>query len=118
MTEAQTVAWIFYAVAGASGQSPADFRGISMVADGINHAVPTHKELQGSLSWLCRAGFIVRSTQGYAVTSDGETLMKNAQQKGSTTMGVWKELTHQVELTRRSSSNSLKRDAAKPRTLG
>jgi hypothetical protein len=50
MTEAQVVAWIFYSVAGAYGQGPADFRDISMVADGINHAIPTHKELQSSLA--------------------------------------------------------------------
>ncbi|MFN7220090.1 MAG: hypothetical protein ACK5UX_05585 [Burkholderiales bacterium] len=116
MTQAQTFAWIFYAVAGASGQKPADFHGISIVADGINHAVPTHKEMQSSLSWLCREGFVAKSTQGYAVTPDGELLMKNARQKASTTMGVWKELTHQVEHIANSSNQALKSDGAMPRT--
>jgi hypothetical protein len=118
MTEEQTVAWIFYAVAGASGQEPADFRSISMVADGINHAVPTHKELQGSLSWLHEAQLVNRASTGYMLTPQGQEVMKSAQAKSNTTMGVWKELTRQLELAARSSNNSLKTDAAKPRTLG
>jgi predicted transcriptional regulator len=100
MREAEIVAWILYAVAGASGQGPADFRGISLVADGINHAVPNHKELQTSLRWLCHAGLIVSSAQGYTLTSKGAALIKNAGQKSNTIMGVWKELTHQVEQLR------------------
>jgi hypothetical protein len=118
MTEGQTVAWIFYAVAGASGQEPADFRSISMVADGINHAVPNHKEMQGSLSWLHVAQLVTRAATGYVLTPQGQEVMKSAHVKSNSTMGVWKELTRQIELTARSSNNSLKSDAAKPRTLG
>lgn len=40
MTQAQTYSWIFYAVALASQQEPADYAGIETVADGINHAAP------------------------------------------------------------------------------
>ena len=51
MTEEQTISWVFLSIAIASEIHPADFRGISMIGDGINHAVPTHKELLDYLSW-------------------------------------------------------------------
>ena len=39
MKEEQIISWIFLAVALASNTEPSDIKGISLVADGINHAV-------------------------------------------------------------------------------
>jgi hypothetical protein len=36
----KTISWIFLSIAVASKIEPAEFRQISMVGDGINHAVP------------------------------------------------------------------------------
>jgi len=58
MTDSQTIAWIFLAIALASQTEPADFDSISTIADGINHAVPTLKELQTSLIWLINNGLV------------------------------------------------------------
>jgi hypothetical protein len=113
MTEAQIVAWIFYSVAGASGQGPADFNGISTVADGINHAVPTHKELQSSLSWLQRVALVTQLSRRYALTGEGEAVMNSARQKANTTMSVWKELTQQMERIAKSSNQPLNAIAPK-----
>lgn len=116
MTEAQIVAWIFYSVAGASGPGPADFRGISTVADGINHAVPTHKELQSSLSWLQLVALVAQLDHRYALTSQGEVVMNEARQKANTTMSVWKELTAKMEHIAKSSNQPLNaRRAEEPR---
>lgn len=54
MTDKQTISWIFLATAMATNAKSTDIRGISSVADGINHAVPTQKELQTSISWLTK----------------------------------------------------------------
>ena len=48
----QTISWIFLSTVLASQKEPADYSSISSIADGINHSVPTDKEMQSSLSWL------------------------------------------------------------------
>ena len=52
MTDKQTISWILLSTVIASQKGPADFASISNIADGINHAIPTHKELQTSLTWM------------------------------------------------------------------
>jgi hypothetical protein len=54
MKEEQVISWIFLAIAIASQNEPTDYKSISMVADGINHAVPTQKELKNSITWLIK----------------------------------------------------------------
>ncbi len=102
MNDARTIAWIFYAIAGASGRAPADYRAISSVADGINHAVPTHKELQSSISWLAEAGLVLKTAGGYAISSKGMDLMSRAQGRHDTVMKVWEFLTEEVSRMRAS----------------
>jgi hypothetical protein len=46
MNEEQTISWIFLAIAIGSKNSSININGISQIADGINHAIPTHKEMQ------------------------------------------------------------------------
>jgi hypothetical protein len=66
-----TTAWIFYSLGLASQTSPANFHAISQVADGLNHAVPTHKEMQTSLRWLINAGLVAKVVQGYSLSPAG-----------------------------------------------
>jgi hypothetical protein len=42
----------FLAISLCSLTEPVDFKSISQIADGINHAVPTENEMQSSISWL------------------------------------------------------------------
>lgn len=72
MTDSQTISWIFVSIALASQKEPASFDGISSVADGINHAVPTHKELQSSITWLTNRGLIEKIGNRYKLTSKGK----------------------------------------------
>lgn len=57
----------------ASEQEPANFVSISQIADGINHTVPTHKELQTCLGWLKKTGLsksqpqLINLNQGVAM---------------------------------------------------
>ncbi len=72
MTEEETISWIFLAVALATQTSPTDFVGISMIADGINHAVPTQKEMQVSISWLTKQGLISKLGNKYSLSETGK----------------------------------------------
>ena len=78
MTDAATIAWIFYALGLASEKSPADFGAISQLADGLNHAVPKHQEMQTSLKWLAQAGLAVQTSGGYSLSSAGTDLLNDS----------------------------------------
>lgn len=69
MNQAQTYSWIFYAVASASQQVPADYAGIESVADGINHAVPTQQEMRASLSWLATQNLVQKDGKRYRLSN-------------------------------------------------
>ena len=93
MDEARTTAWIMYALALASQREPANFAAISSVADGINHAVPTHKELKSSLNWLIANGMAQKLGSGYMLTPRGSELIDSARVERNTTSQVWSALT-------------------------
>jgi hypothetical protein len=61
MTEAQTYSWIFYALASFANKDGASIRDIESVADGLNHAVPTQKEMSSSLRWAESKGLLEKT---------------------------------------------------------
>ena len=97
MQEARTLSWILYALDGASANEGAKCRDISLVADGINHAVPSQKEMNESLKWLCQNKLAVKVGSFYKVTDDGKLFLSNAHSSSATITGVWQALTLQVE---------------------
>jgi hypothetical protein len=93
MIETRTYAWIMYALAGASQNEPANFAAISQVADGINHAVPTHKELQLSLEWLMGNGLAQKQGSRYLLTEKGYAVMASICAEQKTISQIWSSLT-------------------------
>ena len=89
MTDDQIVSWIFLATALASQNGPADFRSIASIADGINHAVPTHQELQTSLSWLANHGLISKNKNKYTLTEKGKLDYEESSGNTSTLLKLW-----------------------------
>lgn len=89
MTEDQTISWIFLATAIASQTEPTDFNSISNIADGINHAIPTHKELQSSLTWLMSIGLVTKTGSKYSLTEKGKADYDMASQQTSTLLKIW-----------------------------
>ena len=93
MDEARTYAWIMYALAGASQTTPANIAAVSQIADGINHAVPTSKEMQSSLKWLIENGLAQKQGSAYFLTDKGNTVMASARTGHNTISQVWASLT-------------------------
>ncbi len=93
MDEARTCAWLMYALAGASQNEPANFAAISQVADGIGHAVPTHKEMQTSLMWLMVCGLAQKQGSCYQLTEKGAAVIATARAEHSTASKIWASLT-------------------------
>jgi predicted transcriptional regulator len=92
MTDIQTISWIFLATALATNTNPTDISGISSVADGINHAVPTQKELQTSISWLTTQGLIIKQGKNYELTSKGKLEYEIASKNTQTLMKIWENI--------------------------
>jgi predicted transcriptional regulator len=92
MNERQTKSWIFLAISVAAEVRPSDFAGISMIADGINHAVPTHKEMQTSISYLLGKELIEKKRNKYSLTPKGASLIGQAKLNKNTYLQIWKEL--------------------------
>ena len=80
------------AVALASQNEPVDLNGISNIADGINHAVPTNGELKKSIGWLINKELIVKQGRKYELTSKGKTEYKIASEKTDKLLAIWKNL--------------------------
>lgn len=101
MNESNIISWIFLSVSMASEQEPANFESISQIADGINHAVPTHKELQTSLGWLTKNGLVERSGKKYQLTNSGTELIEQAKSRtNKPILNIWNELTKEIENTK------------------
>ena len=92
MTDFQTISWIFLATALASQECGADAAGISGVADGINHSVPTQKEMQESLKWLLTQGLVNREKSKYCLTDKGQELFRNVRKKSDILLKMWEIL--------------------------
>ncbi len=91
------VSWIFMAVGYASGKEPADFAAISLVADGINHAVPTHKEMQNSLVLLLEKNLILKQGKKYSLSKSGQLLLEDAREGQKTLFAVWEILKNEFK---------------------
>lgn len=90
MTKEHTISWIFLAIA--SQNSPTNINAISSIADGINHAIPTQKELQISISFLKTNGLIDEKGKNYNLTEKGKIIYSSASDETKTLFEIWKKL--------------------------
>ncbi len=89
---ATNISWIFMAIGIATEQEPAVYKSILQKADGINHAVPTDKEMQTSIKWLLHNDLILKNCKKYSLTESGIKLINGAKQKEKTLIMIWNNL--------------------------
>lgn len=104
MQNEETISWIFLAISIASQSSPATFDGICQIADGINHAVPTQKEMQNSISWLISSNLILKTEKKYTLSESGKDLYEQTQNQSNLLMEMWKYL--EIELTKKKNDSA------------
>jgi hypothetical protein len=68
-------------------EEPAPLQDVIATADGINHAIPTDRELQVSLGWLRAQGLVKKVDRAYSLTPAGVALRAACSAK--TTMKTW-----------------------------
>ncbi len=99
MNNEETISWIFLAVQMGSQVEPVNFQGISDVADGINHAIPTHNELQMSIKWLLKNDLIVKATnKTYTMSEKGIVIYNKANLKGNDLFSIWNNLEKEIRI--------------------
>ena len=86
MDEARTHAWIFLSLS----EQPASLTDIIAMADGINHAIPTQRELQQSFRWLQDRGLMCKEGKRYSLTVTGIALRRDA--SSSMIMKTWENV--------------------------
>jgi len=96
MDDIKTISWIFLAISLASEVSPAKLDSIATVADGINHAVPTQKELQYSMRWLTTKNLVVKESGKYFLSEDGKKLLKQAKSESELLLSIWKNVENMI----------------------
>jgi predicted transcriptional regulator len=92
MNDKATISWIFLAIGMASENTPADYKSIAQIADGINHAVPSDKEMQTSIKWLLHNELISKNRKKYSLTESGIKLIDEAKIKTKTLIKIWDNL--------------------------
>ena len=93
MTESQTIAWILLSVP----ESPGTLQDIIAIADGINHAIPSHEELQTSLGWLLSRDLVGKSNHRYALTKPGSQLLSETRGRHRSVMKIWDLVADRLE---------------------
>lgn len=89
MTNNQIISWIFLAIALGSQKEAINYQSISNIADGINHAIPTQKELQIATKWLLEKDLISKQNKKYRLTTKGSKLHEVVSSKNNTIMALW-----------------------------
>jgi hypothetical protein len=93
VTNIRIAAWILISIPEGGGT----LREISSVADGINHAVPTPRELQEGLRWLTRSGLVVKQGRQVRLTASGAELLARVSTTSETIIDTWDRATTELE---------------------
>jgi hypothetical protein len=96
MDETTTIAWIFYAVEMGSSKGPANRQSISLLADAINHAVPTHEEVEFSLKWLLDSKLLLKERKSFRLSPEGRSLFAKASNEHKYVQSVWERLAAEI----------------------
>ncbi len=88
---------MFLAIAYASRKESANFKGVSGVANGINHAIPNHNELQKSIKWLLEKELIVKSGKKYTLSGKGSKFISHSKEHISTTSELLKMIEQTIK---------------------
>ena len=97
MTEAQTVSWIFLATALASQKGAVRTEEIIHVADFINRAIPTYKEMSMSLRRLIEEGYLDKTGKKYMLTERGKHEYELASTGRQELFKIWAALEDRLE---------------------
>jgi hypothetical protein len=98
MSNEKTNSWIFLAAGMSSNGLPITYKDVLLIADGINHAVPMHKELQCAFRWLLGHKLLRKEGRKYSITDKGIALLKQASAKSNLILRQWDYIEEQFHI--------------------
>ena len=93
MTDAETFSWILLSV----HEQGSTRRQISEMADAINHAIPTHSEMETSLRWLQERGFVREDGSRFVLTDTGAALIARFRSATRSIMQTWDAVSDAIQ---------------------
>ena len=93
MTDAETFSWILLSV----DERGSTRRQISELADDINHAVPTQREMETSFQWLLQRGLIREDDGRFALTDAGTALIARFRNPTRPIMQTWDAVSKAIQ---------------------
>jgi hypothetical protein len=91
-----TISWIFLSIAIGSQTEPIKFNEISMIADGINHSIPSEKEIRYSIIYLLKNKYIIKIEKKYSLTDKGLFLYHNSILENKTLLKIWSDIQNKL----------------------
>jgi DNA-binding PadR family transcriptional regulator len=91
--ESQTYSWIFLCIS----EEGSTLQNIIAMADGINHAIPSHKELQTSLGWLQAKGLICKNEKRFALTEQGSKMLARLRKPDQSMFKNWEIVSAELQ---------------------
>ena len=98
MSNEKTNSWIFLSAGMSSNGLPITYKDVLLIADGINHAVPMHKELQDAFRWLLSHKLLCKVGKKYSITDKGIALLEQASAKSNLIVGQWDYIEEQFHI--------------------
>ena len=86
------ISWMFLSIAMGSQIEPITFDVISLIADGINHAVPNQKEINSSISYLLKNNLINKNGKKYSLSENGNTVYLKSIKEDKTILKIWENV--------------------------
>ena len=103
MSDAETYSWILLCVS----EQGSTRRQISEMADYINHAIPTHHEMEVSLRWLQERGLVSGDGSRFALTNAGAAILSRLRSCTRPIMQAWHAVEHELDEMMQSSATKL-----------
>lgn len=97
MTDKQIISWIFLAIALGSQKINIGIKEISEVADGINHAVPTKREIKLAIEFLLKEEIINKDDKKYSLSKKGHIIYNAASLNTTVFSNICKNVERQLK---------------------
>ena len=93
MTDAETFSWILLSI----HEHGSTRRQISEMADAINHAIPTDCEMEMSLRWLQKRGFVREDSSRFVLTDTGAAFVAHFSSATRPIMQTWHAVSDAIQ---------------------
>ena len=93
----RTDPWIFLAIARETEGEWVSLEDLIRVADYINHAIPSHEEIEGAVNRFLAAGLVNIDVDKFCLTSAGAALYRRVREKSNNMLKQWEIMAEYIK---------------------